>query len=123
MLVCKQAKKGIEVIVGAMEDPIFGTMIMFGLGGIFTEVLGDVAFRIAPIERLDAEEMIKEIKGYPILTGVRRRSKCDVNQLINLLMNVSKLVTERKDLKELDLNPVRLFTDSLAVLDVRMIKK
>jgi acyl-CoA synthetase (NDP forming) len=123
MLVCKQAKKGIEVIVGAMEDPIFGPMIMFGLGGIFTEVLGDVAFRIAPIERLDAEEMIKEIKGYPILTGVRRRSKCDVNQLINLLMNVSKLVTERKDLKELDLNPVRLFTDSLAVLDVRMIKK
>lgn len=123
MLVCKQVENGIEAIVGALNDPVFGPTVMFGLGGVFTEVLHDVAFRIAPIDRLDAEEMIKEIQGYPVLAGVRGHSKCDVGQLVNLLLAISKLVTEKVDIKELDLNPVRLFADGLMVLDVRMVKK
>ena len=123
VLVCKQAAKGVEVIVGALEDPVFGPTLMFGLGGIFTELMRDVAFRIAPIERLDAEEMVKEIKGYPVLTGLRGQPGCDVNRLIDLLMAVSKMVTEKTDIKELDLNPVRLFERGLMVLDVRLVKK
>jgi acyl-CoA synthetase (NDP forming) len=123
VLVCKQAAKGVEVIIGALEDPVFGPTLMFGLGGIFTELMRDVAFRIAPIERLDAEEMVKEIKGYPVLTGLRGQPGCDVNRLIDLLMAVSKMVTEKTDIKELDLNPVRLFERGLMVLDVRLVKK
>jgi acyl-CoA synthetase (NDP forming) len=123
VLVCKQAGNGIEAIVGALEDPVFGPTIMFGLGGIFTELMRDVSFRIAPIERLDAEEMVKEIKGYPMLTGMRGQPGCDVNQLIDLLMAVSRMVTEKTDIKEMDLNPVRLFERGLMVLDVRMVRK
>jgi acyl-CoA synthetase (NDP forming) len=122
-LVCKQAAKGVEVIVGAVEDPVFGPTIMFGLGGIFTEVMRDVAFRIAPIERLDAEEMVREIRGYPVLAGTRGEPGCDIHELINLLMALSRLVTEITDIQELDLNPVRLFEAGLMVLDVRMVRR
>jgi acyl-CoA synthetase (NDP forming) len=123
VLVCKQAGNGVEAIVGAVEDPVFGPTLMFGLGGIFTELLRDVSFRIAPIERLDAEEMVKEIKGYPLLTGMRGQPGCDVNRLIDLLMAVSKMVTDKTEIRELDLNPVRLFERGLMVLDVRLVKR
>ena len=123
VLVCQQASEGLEVIVGAIDDPVFGATIMFGLGGIFAEVFRDVAFRIAPLERIDAEEMIREIRGYPLLTGTRGQSGRDIDRLIDLLMAVSHLVTEKPNTKELDLNPVRLFEQGLMVLDVRMIEK
>ena len=119
-LVCRQADPGIEVIVGALKDPIFGPAIMFGLGGIFTEVLKDVSFRIIPIERIDAEEMIREIKGYPILTGLRGQKPRDLEALADLLLAVSRLVSERPDIEELDLNPVRLYEQGLLVLDARI---
>jgi len=122
ILVCKQAPEGLDVIVGALDDPIFGPTVMFGLGGIFTEVLGDVTFRIAPLERHDAEEMAREIRGYPLLAGVRGRQGYDTEQLTELLMSVSRMVIERPEIKELDLNPVRLFTRGLMALDVRVIK-
>ena len=123
MLVCQQAPDGLEAIVGALDDPVFGATVMFGLGGIFAEVLKDVAFRIAPLERLDAEEMIAEIKGYPLLTGARGGPACDMDMLIDLLLAVSRLATENPDIRELDLNPVRLFERGLMVLDVRLIEK
>ena len=123
VLVCQQASEGLEVIVGAIDDPVFGATIMFGLGGIFAEVFRDVAFRIAPLERIDAEEMIREIRGYPLLTGTRGQSGRDIDRLIDLLMAVSRLVIEKPNTKELDLNPVRLFEQGLMVLDVRMIEK
>ena len=123
VLVCQQASEGLEVIVGAIDDPVFGATIMFGLGGIFAEVFRDVVFRIAPLERIDAEEMIREIRGYPLLTGTRGQSGRDIDRLIDLLMAVSRLVTEKPNTKELDLNPVRLFEQGLMVLDVRMIEK
>ena len=123
VLVCQQASDGLEAIVGALEDPVFGATIMFGLGGVFAEVLKDVAFRIAPLERIDAQEMVSEIKGYPVLIGARGQPACDVDQLIDLLMAVSRLVTENPNIKELDLNPVRLYERGLMVLDVRVIEK
>jgi acyl-CoA synthetase (NDP forming) len=122
-LVCQEAPEGVEVIVGALEDATFGPTVMVGMGGVFTEVLRDVAFRVAPLEPRDAEEMIEEIRGYPLLTGARGQAPLDVASLAELLLSVSRLVTERREIKELDLNPVRLYEDGLLVLDARMMLK
>jgi acyl-CoA synthetase (NDP forming) len=121
VLVCKQAPPGLEVIIGALEDPCFGPTVMFGLGGIFAEVLRDVVFRLAPLRRLDALEMIHEVKGYPLIAGLRGQKPCDEEALVELLLAVSKLVIEHPEIKELDLNPVRLYERSLSVLDARVI--
>jgi len=123
VLVCKQADEGLEVIVGALDDAVFGPIIMFGLGGIFTEVLKDVSFRAAPLRRRDAEEMIREIKAYPILQGARGQTGCDINKLIDLLLNVSDMVMKQPEIKELDLNPVRVYENNILVLDARIMKR
>lgn len=122
VLVCRQAEPGLEVIVGALKDPIFGPTLMFGLGGIFTEILKDVSFRIVPVERIDVEEMIQEIKGHPILSGLRGQKPRDLEALADLLLAVSRLVSERPNIEELDLNPVRLYEQGLSVLDVRILE-
>jgi len=122
VLVCRQAAEGVEAIVGAVDDPVFGPTLMFGLGGIFTEVLKDISFGVAPLDRIDAEEMIREIKGYPILTGARGQKACDLEKLTDLLLAVSDLIVQGKNISELDLNPVRLYEDGLMVLDVRMLE-
>jgi len=122
-LVCQEAPEGLEVIVGALEDATFGPTVMVGMGGVFTEVLRDVSFRVAPLETRDAEEMIREIRGYPLLTGARGQAPLDVASLAELLLSVSRLVTEHSEIKELDLNPVRLYENGLLVLDARMMLK
>lgn len=121
VLVCKQAPPGLEVIVGALQDPCFGPTVMFGLGGIFAEVLRDVVFRLAPLRRLDALEMIHEVKGYPLIAGLRGQKPSDEDSLVALLLAVSKVASEHPEIKELDLNPVRLYEHSLLVLDARVI--
>ena len=123
VLVCEQADPGFEVIVGALEDATFGPTVMFGLGGIYAEVLRDVTFRIAPLSRQDAVAMVEEIQGYSLLTGVRGQTPCDLKALADLLLSVSRLITNRRDVKELDLNPVRLYERGLLVLDARMVTK
>ncbi len=123
VLVSKQAEAGLEVIVGALDDAMFGPTVMFGLGGIFAEVLRDVTFRVAPLERGDAQEMIREIRGWPLLQGSRGQPGCDVEALIELLLAVSRMVVERPEIEELDLNPVRLFERGLMVLDVRVVRR
>jgi acyl-CoA synthetase (NDP forming) len=123
VLVCQEAPEGVEVIVGALEDATFGPTVMVGMGGIFTEVLRDVSFRVAPLEPHDAEEMIREIQGYTLLTGARGQKPLDVASLARLLLSVSRLVTEHTEITELDLNPVRLYEDGLLALDARMMRK
>lgn len=120
VLVCKQEKEGLEVIVGAIRDDVFGPTVLFGLGGVYTEVLRDVSFRVAPLQRLDAEEMIREIRGYPILAGARGRTGYDIERLTELLLSVSQFALDHREIEELDLNPIRLFEDGLAALDVRI---
>ena len=120
-------KKGIEVIVGVMEDKQFGRVIMFGLGGIFVEVYQDVSFRILPITKRDAEEMIKEIKGYRILSGYRGFGgfggfKGDVKSLVELLVKISGMV-EREKIREMDLNPIFVYEEGYAVADARIWKE
>jgi acyl-CoA synthetase (NDP forming) len=121
VLVCKQAPPSPEVIVGALNDVTFGHVVMFGLGGIFAEVLDDVSFRLVPLTRQDAQDMVREIRGYPLLQGARGLPPVDMEALVELLLSVSRLVSERGDIEELDLNPVRLFEHGLLVLDVRMV--
>lgn len=110
-----------EIIVGMMKDPHFGPVIMFGLGGIFVEVLKDISFRVLPIEERDAREMITEIRGYEILKGARGNPPRDIQAIKEVLMKVSKLTTENPEINEIDLNPIFVFENGIQVVDVRMI--
>ena len=113
--------EGTEIIIGMMKDPHFGPVIMFGLGGIFVEVLKNISFRILPIEARDAEEMISEIKGYKILKGIRGEAPKDIQAIKDLLLKISQLTLENPEISEIDLNPVFLFGKGLQVVDARMI--
>ncbi|RLA90828.1 MAG: acetyl-CoA synthetase [Deltaproteobacteria bacterium] len=110
---------GIECIIGVIDDPQFGHVIMFGTGGIFVEILNDVSFRLIPINEIDAEEMIKEIKGYNILKGYRG-IKGDLKTLKNILIKVSNLVINFPEIKEIDLNPIFTSSSSTVVSDARI---
>lgn len=113
--------KGIEIIVGLTKDPQFGPVLMFGLGGVFVEVLKDVSFRVPPIERRDAYEMIREIKGYQILEGVRGEKRKDIDAIADIIMKVSQIAIENSEIKELDLNPIIAYEDRVVVVDARVI--
>lgn len=121
VLVQEMAPQSTEVIVGATKDPQFGPALMFGLGGIFVEVLKDVTFRIAPISESDAKEMITEVKAYPILKGYRGQPPADVEAIVNILLNTSRLVTEHQEIKELDLNPIMVYEKGAKTVDARII--
>ena len=125
VLVQELAPEGEEVIVGFSDDPLFGPVVLFGLGGVFVEVLKDVALRVAPLSRADAEEMIREVKGFPLLDGARGRPKADVDALTDLIMNVSRMATElRGHVAEFDLNPVRVrpVGQGLVALDALVVR-
>jgi len=121
VLVQEMAPTSTEVIVGATKDPQFGPALMFGLGGIFVEVLKDVTFRIAPITESDAREMITEVKAYPILKGYRGQPPADIDAIVNILLNTSKLVMEHQEIKELDLNPIMVYEKGAKTIDARII--
>jgi acyl-CoA synthetase (NDP forming) len=117
----KMAKPGVEVIVGMTKDAQFGPVLMFGLGGILVEVLKDVAFRIVPLTKRDAHEMIKEIKGYPLLEGYRGQEPADIPFLEDLLLKVSDFVDKNPEIKELDLNPIFAYKNRAVAVDARVI--
>lgn len=122
VLVQKMAK-GHELIVGAKEDPQFGPVLMFGMGGVFVEALKDVTFRVIPLERKDVQEMIKEIRGYRILQGVRGQKAIDFRALEDCLLSVSDMVwkTRNPRIRELDINPLFANSEGLLAVDVRII--
>ncbi len=110
VLVQEMVAGGTEVIVGMSQDPQFGPLIMFGLGGISVEVLKDVSFRVPPLARLDAEEMIKEVKAYRILEGIRGKKMADIDAVVDVILKVSDLSLAMKDsVSELDINPLMVF--------------
>jgi acyl-CoA synthetase (NDP forming) len=121
VLVQEMAPQSTEVIVGAIKDPQFGQTLMFGLGGIFVELLKDVTFRIAPITQQDAEEMITEVKAYPLLKGYRNTPPTDINAIVKILLNTSKLIMDYSEIKELDLNPVMAYEKGAKTVDARII--
>ena len=110
-----------EIIIGMMKDPHFGPVAMFGLGGIFVEVLKDISFRIIPLEEKDAREMITEIRGYEILKGARGNPPRDIQAIKEVLMKVSQLTMENPEINEIDLNPIFVFEKGLQIVDARMI--
>ncbi len=117
----KMARPGVEVIVGMSKDAQFGPVLMFGLGGILVEILKDVSFRIVPLVKRDAAEMIRDIKGYPLLEGYRGSEAVDVGNLENLILKVSDYVEKTPDIKELDLNPVFAYSDGAVAVDARVV--
>ena len=112
-------ERGKEIIVGMTRDPQFGSVLMFGLGGVFVEVLKDVSFRIAPIGKEEAEEMIEEIKASKILKGIRGEKPVNTEKLVDILVKVSKLA-ENKKILEVDLNPVIVNETSAIIVDARI---
>ena len=113
-------KCDVEIIIGMIRDQQFGPVIMFGLGGIFVEVIKDVAFRAAPLSYREAEKMIREIKAYPILVGERGREEKDVGSLVDMIVKVSQMVIENPEIEALDLNPVFVYKRGSLVIDARM---
>ena len=116
----RMARPGVEAIVGVANDATFGPVLMFGLGGVFVEVLKDVSFRSIPISSSDAKDMIEEIKGYALLRGYRGYSS-DIDALEKLLLSVSDFVMDNPDISEMDLNPVFLYPEGYMVVDARII--
>ena len=121
VLVQEMAPQSTEVIVGAIKDPQFGQTLMFGLGGVFVEILKDVTFRIAPITREDAWEMVTGIKAYPLLKGYRNTPPSDIDAIINILLCTSKLVMDYPEISELDLNPIMAYEKGAKTVDARII--
>jgi acyl-CoA synthetase (NDP forming) len=106
VLVQPMISGGVELMVGVTQDPIFGPLIGFGLGGIHVEILKDVCFRVTPITDRDAAEMVRGIRGYPLLEGYRGHPPADIPALEELLLRVARLVEEVPEISELDLNPI-----------------
>ena len=119
-LVQEMVRGGKEVIVGMNCDPQFGPLMMFGLGGIYVEALKDVAFRIAPFSRMEAEEMITEIRSYSLLRGVRGEPPSDTKAIVDTLLRLSQLVTDFPDIMEMDINPLMVFEAGRGVVGVDM---
>lgn len=109
ILVQRMAESGTETILGVIRDSQFGHVIMFGLGGIFVEVLRDVSFRVTPLRRRDALEMVNEIKASKILYGVRGKPPCDVDFLVDVILKLSEFVEAHPEVVELDINPFVLY--------------
>lgn len=112
------ADMGTEIIVGVTKDPQFGHALMVGLGGIFVEVLKDVSFRLIPFTENDAREMLKELKAYKILEGIRGEPERDIDSLINVMLSVSKMIEENPEITELDCNPTFVYEKGKGTLVV-----
>ena len=103
------------------RDPQFGPVLMFGLGGVMVEVLKDVAFRTIPLDKNDASNMIRSIKGYKILQGNRGQDPIDTGYLEDLIVRLSELILKTPEIKELDMNPVFAYKDGAVVADARIV--
>ena len=123
VLIQKMAEPGHEVILGMNRYPIFGPLIMFGMGGIFVEIFKDVVFRIAPIGRNNAQAMIKSVKVFPMLDGFRGSPKADIETLQKMIVSLSDLVLDNPEIRELDINPLLVHEEGhgVTVADVRII--
>lgn len=121
ILVQRMLQGGREVILGGKRDPSFGPVVMFGLGGIYVEVFEDVAFRLAPLTREDAEGMISEVRGSRLLRGVRGEPPADMDALVEALLGVSRLMVECPEVAEVDINPLLVFQQGVAAVDARVV--
>lgn len=121
VLVTPMARKGVEVILGIVSDPQYGKAMLFGLGGVFVEVMNDVVFRTLPLARGDAEEMLDEIKGRAVLDGIRGGPAIDREALVALMLTLSGLAAAHPEITEIDLNPVILDASGYTIVDARIL--
>ena len=117
----QMAKPGVEIMIGMVNDASFGPVVAFGIGGIFVEVLKDVAFRIVPFDKNDAAEMIDEIKGKKLLEGFRGSDPVDKEYLQTILLKLSGFLEKTEGIKEIDMNPIFAYKDGAIVVDARII--
>ena len=123
LLIDQMVEKGVEIIIGLVQDPTFGLCIMCGIGGIFTELYQDVSFRVVPIDEYDAREMIEEIKGKKLLEGFRN-IKADKELVVDLLLKVSEIGKQLMDhIDQMDLNPVFVYEKDYCTVDAKLISK
>ncbi|HLN79375.1 MAG TPA: acetate--CoA ligase family protein, partial [Candidatus Bathyarchaeia archaeon] len=123
VMIYEMAKGGKEVILGVTYDRTFGHMIMFGLGGIYVEVLKDVSFRIVPVARKDAAAMITEIRTAGLLRGARGERPADLDAIATNIVNLSCLIRDFPEIQELDINPLMVMEKGAVALDARIIFK
>ena len=116
------ANPGVEVVAGLTRDRTFGPVVMFGLGGVFVEVLHDVAFRVVPLRPKDARAMMQEIRGFPILQGYRGRPAVDLSALEAILLKLSTLAEQHPEIGEIDLNPVFAYPAGALAVDARIVR-
>jgi len=121
----RMARRGVEVILGAVRDPKFGPICMFGLGGTFVEALQDVTFRLAPMWEISSEIMIRSIKAYNILKGVRGAPPCDIDSIRDCIIRLSQMLTDHPEIAELDINPLIVYPEGqgCVVADSRILLK
>jgi acyl-CoA synthetase (NDP forming) len=123
VLVSEQIEPGVETVVGIAQDDLFGPTIMFGIGGVFLEVLKDVTFRVPPFDRAEATRMIEEVRGFPLLRGARGRRKADVRALVDVIMKVQRLAVDLHDeVAELDINPLVALPKRAVALDALVVR-
>lgn len=118
-LIEEMLPKGVEVIVGAVKDEQFGPVVMFGIGGVAVELMKDVSFRLAPLSRDEAFEMMSEVKGYPLLTGFRGDTLKDLGAIADVIVKISQIVEEVDGLKELEINPLMVYEKGAVTADAR----
>ena len=126
VLVQEMISSGTEVMIGTSQDPQFGPTVVFGLGGIFVEILNDMSLRVAPVSRSDAEQMVTEIKGYQILKGARGKTGSDIEAVVDVLLRISKLAKDWEHIiSEIDINPLIVFDKGLGIkaLDALVVLK
>jgi acetyltransferase len=116
----QMVKGGREVIIGMNRDPQFGPLLMFGLGGIYVEALKDVTFRVAPVDRREATEMLGEIRSYNLLRGVRGEKQADLAAIADTIVRISQLVSDFPEIVELDINPLMVFEAGRGVVGIDM---
>ncbi len=121
-IVVQEPLEGIEVFIGGKRDPQFGPVILFGLGGIFVEIVKDYSIRLCPVSRRDAEDMIREIKGYSVLAGARGTEPVNMKKLVNALVNASKIMVNYPEINEMDINPLFANSRYVKAADVRVIR-
>jgi acetate---CoA ligase (ADP-forming) len=121
-VVQEQCVPGTEVIIGMKREEGVGPVLMFGLGGVYVETLNDATFRLAPLSSQDAERMVKGIRAFPVLSGVRGRTPADLAAIERLLISISQMAIDLPEILEMDLNPVIVYADGAKVVDVRIKK-
>ena len=121
VIIEEQAKPGLELIIGGKTDPTFGKVITFGIGGTLVELMKDVTLRILPTTEKDVRDMVKEIRSYPLISGYRGSKPKDEETLVNAILNVCRFFEENENIKEFDINPLRLYESGACAVDSRVI--